>query len=56
MEIYREWRYSSNIHDLGTGWRQVISFTSLPLYVLGTNPCSKETVGLGKSVNFTDVS
>jgi hypothetical protein len=27
-----EWRYSSIILDLGTRWRWVVSFTSLPLY------------------------
>jgi hypothetical protein len=27
-----EWRYSSTFLDLGTRWRSVVSFTSLPLY------------------------
>jgi hypothetical protein len=27
-----EWRYSSTILDLGTGWRWVASFTLLPFY------------------------
>jgi hypothetical protein len=27
----REWRYSSTIHELGTSWRCVVSFTPLPL-------------------------
>jgi hypothetical protein len=27
-----EWRYSSNFLDLGTRWRWMVSFTSLPLY------------------------
>jgi hypothetical protein len=28
----REWIYSSTIHDLGTRWWSVVSFTLLPLY------------------------
>jgi hypothetical protein len=30
-----EWRYSSNILDLGTRWRRVVSFTPRPLYPRG---------------------
>jgi hypothetical protein len=30
-----EWRYSSNILDLGTRWNSVVSFTSRPLYPQG---------------------
>jgi hypothetical protein len=32
MKTYGEWKYSSTILDLGTRWRQVISFTPRPLY------------------------
>jgi hypothetical protein len=30
-----EWRYSSTFLDLGTRWRQAVSFTALPLYPRG---------------------
>jgi hypothetical protein len=30
-----EWMYSSIIFDLGTSWRQVVSFTALPFYTPG---------------------
>jgi hypothetical protein len=33
-----EWRYSSTFLDLGTRWRWVVSFTSLPLYPRGYRP------------------
>jgi hypothetical protein len=29
-----EWRYSSSILDIATGWRRVASFTPRPLYLL----------------------
>jgi hypothetical protein len=31
----RQWRYSSTLHELGTRWKKVISFTPLPLYPPG---------------------
>jgi hypothetical protein len=34
----REWRYSSTIPDFGTGWKWVVSFTSLPLYSQRNSP------------------
>jgi hypothetical protein len=34
-----EWRYSSTILDLNTGWRWVVSFTLKPLYTWGISPC-----------------
>jgi hypothetical protein len=39
-----EWRYSSTYLDLGTRWRWVISFTSLPLYPRGKS-CRYPLVG-----------
>jgi hypothetical protein len=33
-----EWRCSFIILDVGTGWRWVVSFTSLPLYPPGESP------------------
>jgi hypothetical protein len=30
-----EWKYSSIILDLGSGWEWVVSFTHLPLYLRG---------------------
>jgi hypothetical protein len=33
-----EWRYSSIILYLGTRWRWVVSFTTLPLYPRGNSP------------------
>jgi hypothetical protein len=33
-----EWRYSSTILDLGTGWRWTTSFTPRPLYPQGKGP------------------
>jgi hypothetical protein len=33
-----EWRYSSIILDLGTRWRWVVSFTTLPRYPRGRGP------------------
>jgi hypothetical protein len=38
MKAYGEWRYSSTILDLGTGWRRVVSFTPRPLYPEGKSP------------------
>jgi hypothetical protein len=31
----REWRYTSIILDLGNGWKRVVSFTLLRLYLRG---------------------
>jgi hypothetical protein len=33
-----EWRYSTTILDVGTSWRWMVSFTSLPLCPWGMNP------------------
>jgi hypothetical protein len=33
-----KWRYGSNIFDLGSWWRWVVSFTPLLLYSLGKSP------------------
>jgi hypothetical protein len=34
----KTWRYDSTILNLGTNWRWVVSFTSLPLYPRGKSP------------------
>jgi hypothetical protein len=34
----KEWRYSPSLLDLVTRWRWVVSFTPLPLYLLGNEP------------------
>jgi hypothetical protein len=33
-----KWRYSSNILDLETRWRRVVSFMALPFYPRGNIP------------------
>jgi hypothetical protein len=38
MKMYWECRYNSTILDLGTRWRCVVSFTSLPLYPRENSP------------------
>jgi hypothetical protein len=38
MKAYGEWSYTSIIHDIGTRWRWVVSFTSQPLYLRGNGP------------------
>jgi hypothetical protein len=41
------WRYSSTIFYLGTRWRWVVSFTSLPLYPRGCSLCYQLNRRLG---------
>jgi hypothetical protein len=36
MKIYWWWKYSCTILELTTGWRQVVSFMPLPLYLRET--------------------
>jgi hypothetical protein len=44
-----DWRYNSTILHLGTRWRRVVTFTSLPLYSMEIAPgthCIGDSVDL----------
>jgi hypothetical protein len=47
-----EWKYSSTILNLGTRWRDVVSFTPLLLYPQGNSPHQVETMGEFKNCIF----